>query len=203
VCRYEGDWASALYEGHGSETFAKGSTYHGQYSSGLRHGWGVCRFFNGDYYEGQWSKGLRDGCGMQQVRCGAAGGQSGKRTEQLARRLHCVWMETLGLHAANGVCSVSVSNVEAGALRPRSTFHNTKGRRASCRYLAHIAAAAAAVIVFPQCTDDSNYCGQYRHGKRHGYGVYSFPNGDQYLGEYEDDIPQVCKQLEHLTETKG
>lgn len=42
-----------------------------------------------------------------------------------------------------------------------------------------------------QCTDDSNYCGQYRRGKRHGYGVYSFPNGDQYLGEYEDDIPQV------------
>lgn len=33
--------------------------------------------------------------------------------------------------------------------------------------------------------------GDYRRGKRHGYGVYSFPNGDQYLGEYEDDIPQV------------
>jgi hypothetical protein len=42
-----------------------------------------------------------------------------------------------------------------------------------------------------QCTDDSNYVGDYRRGKRHGYGVYSFPNGDQYLGEYEDDIPQV------------
>jgi hypothetical protein len=23
--------------------------------------------------------------------------------------------------------------------------------------------------------------------------VYSFPNGDQYLGEYEDDIPQVMQ----------
>jgi hypothetical protein len=37
--------------------------------------------------------------------------------------------------------------------------------------------------------DDSNYIGDYQRGKRHGYGVYSFPNGDQYLGEYEDDIP--------------
>lgn len=74
MCRYEGDWASALYEGHGSETFAKGSTYHGQYSSGLRHGWGMCRFFNGDYYEGLWSKGLRDGYGMQQVQRGPLGG---------------------------------------------------------------------------------------------------------------------------------
>jgi len=32
-----------------------------------------------------------------------------------------------------------------------------------------------------QCTDDSNYVGDYQRGKRHGYGVYSFPNGDQYL----------------------
>jgi hypothetical protein len=46
-----------------------------------------------------------------------------------------------------------------------------------------------------QCKDDSNYVGDYRRGKRHGYGVYSFPNGDQYLGEYEDDIPQVCGLL--------
>lgn len=37
--------------------------------------------------------------------------------------------------------------------------------------------------------------GDYRRGKRHGYGVYSFPNGDQYLGEYEDDIPQVRRRL--------
>jgi hypothetical protein len=58
----------------------------------------------------------------------------------------------------------------------------------SCLALSARAAAAAAAV---QCTDDSNYCGQYRRGKRHGYGVYSFPNGDQYLGEYEDDIPQV------------
>jgi hypothetical protein len=65
--RYEGEWSAAMYEGHGSETFAKGSTYHGQYAAGLRHGWGCCRFFNGDFYEGQWAKGLREGCGMQQV----------------------------------------------------------------------------------------------------------------------------------------
>jgi len=41
-----------------------------------------------------------------------------------------------------------------------------------------------------QCTDDSNYVGEYAKGKRHGYGVYSFPNGDQYTGEYEEDLPQ-------------
>lgn len=42
--RYEGEWAAATYEGTGSETFAKGSTYRGQYTGGLRSGWGVCRW---------------------------------------------------------------------------------------------------------------------------------------------------------------
>ena len=36
--------------------------------------------------------------------------------------------------------------------------------------------------------------GQYAHGKRHGYGVYSFPNGDMYSGEYEEDLPQVRRR---------
>lgn len=31
--------------------------------------------------------------------------------------------------------------------------------------------------------------GEYLAGKRHGYGVYCFPNGDRYVGEYERDIP--------------
>ena len=67
LCRYEGRWQTAMYSGHGSETFSKGSTYLGQYNSGLRNGSGACRFFNGDYYEGDWAHGLRDGQGMQQV----------------------------------------------------------------------------------------------------------------------------------------
>lgn len=65
--RYEGGWASAVYEGAGRESFAKGSTYSGGYAAGLREGWGCCRFFNGDLYEGRWHKGLRHGHGMQQV----------------------------------------------------------------------------------------------------------------------------------------
>lgn len=39
-----------------------------------------------------------------------------------------------------------------------------------------------------QCTDDSNYVGEYVKGKRHGMGVYSFPNGDTYEGQYQDDL---------------
>jgi hypothetical protein len=30
-----------------------------------------------------------------------------------------------------------------------------------------------------QCTDESNFVGEYVRGKRHGVGIYSFPNGDK------------------------
>lgn len=40
-----------------------------------------------------------------------------------------------------------------------------------------------------QCTDGSNYVGQYKEAKREGYGVYTFHNGDCYLGTYKQDLP--------------
>lgn len=36
VCRYEGEWRAALYDGAGGETFAKGSAYRGGYACGMR-----------------------------------------------------------------------------------------------------------------------------------------------------------------------
>ncbi len=50
---------------------------------------------------------------------------------------------------------------------------------------AHVC-VCVCVCVCSQCTDHSNYCGEYLRGKRHGYGVYTFPNGDKYAGEIPD-----------------
>ena len=41
-----------------------------------------------------------------------------------------------------------------------------------------------------QCTDESNYVGDYTRGKRNGHGVYTFPNGDKYAGER--DVRRGC-----------
>lgn len=40
----------------------------------------------------------------------------------------------------------------------------------------------SCALTLAQCTDESNYVGDYVRGKRHGYGVYCFPNGDKYAG---------------------
>lgn len=38
-------------------------------------------------------------------------------------------------------------------------------------------------------TGFSKQVGDYRRGKRDGFGAYSFPNGDRYLGQYKADLP--------------
>ena len=50
-------------------------------------------------------------------------------------------------------------------------------------------AVRSAFAGMQQCSDDSNYVGDYRKGKRHGFGAYSFPNGDRYLGQCNSDMP--------------
>jgi hypothetical protein len=48
--------------------------------------------------------------------------------------------------------------------------------------------------IHTQCNDDSNYVGDYVQGRRHGVGVYTFPNGDTYAGECTSVwfLAQVC-----------
>jgi hypothetical protein len=37
--------------------------------------------------------------------------------------------------------------------------------------------------------DGSEYIGDYYAGKREGYGIFKYPNGDQYEGEWMDNKP--------------
>ena len=41
------------------------------------------------------------------------------------------------------------------------------------------------VYTFP---DSEQYAGQYKRGRMHGRGVYRFANGDTYEGEYREDL---------------
>ena len=35
--------------------------------------------------------------------------------------------------------------------------------------------------------DERKYVGEYKDGKRHGHGTYTYPDGAQYVGEYKDN----------------
>jgi hypothetical protein len=40
-----------------------------------------------------------------------------------------------------------------------------------------------------QQAQDASYVGEYKAGRRHGTGLYTFSNGDSYAGCYADDLP--------------
>ena len=50
----------------------------------------------------------------------------------------------------------------------------------SITHTPHSPTTASPPLHIQQCTDDSNYVGEYQRGKRHGQGIYCFPNGDRY-----------------------
>ncbi|CAA0809937.1 Histone H3 K4-specific methyltransferase SET7/9 family protein [Striga hermonthica] len=62
---YEGDLVDGRYDGHGIESWARGSKYRGQYMQGLRHGYGVYKLYTGDSYAGEWCNGQGHGVGVQ------------------------------------------------------------------------------------------------------------------------------------------
>ena len=211
---YEGQWVMGVYEGLGTETFALGSTYHGQYVEGSRNGWGVCRYYNGDYYEGQWREGLREGRGMQQVRkpCMASTGQCQQQEEcqsslsvcfsaRLCMRLllqHCTLCTDFAcIHCFNIMLACLnllplIVSLLCCFLLPQILATMWLCMLSPCclklRCSQHFCVPCGCVFGL-QCTDDSNFVGDYLYGKRHGYGIYNFPNGDRYYGEYVNDIP--------------
>jgi hypothetical protein len=162
---YEGEWLAATYEGAGSETFAKGSTYRGHYSGGLRSGWGVCR------------------CGA----CAGGGMQAACLAPRQAAEPHCFNPSIPPSPDPHPHPHPHITPL-CHPLNPTPKplrFYN--GDYYEGRWERGVREGTG----MQQCTDDSNYVGEYARGKRHGYGVYSFPNGDQYTGEYEEDLPQV------------
>ena len=142
------------------------------------------RFFNGDYYEGKWDKGVREGIGMQQVRAGGAALYLGAGHDHPCERY------------GHGKCNrqVAWSNTSMHIPAHPWMWEQTRAHPHT-RAHTHTQARHTPPPCSLQCTDDSNYVGEYARGKRHGYGVYSFPNGDQYTGEYEEDLPQVGGQV--------
>ena len=39
------------------------------------------------------------------------------------------------------------------------------------------------------------YVGEYKDGKQHGQGTYTYANGDKYVGEYKDGLPTRTRNL--------
>ncbi len=79
---------------------------------------------------------------------------------------------------------------------PRTSIPKEEGQAKLAALLERLEAASEQVaqaeddlpLVFGAIADSkgNRYVGQFKNGKRHGYGSYQFANGDRYEGEYEE-----------------
>uniref|UniRef100_A0A7S2S1K0 Uncharacterized protein n=1 Tax=Rhizochromulina marina TaxID=1034831 RepID=A0A7S2S1K0_9STRA len=165
--KYEGQFFAGRFQGKGSYVFAHGrGWYEGAYYQGKQHGKGTRVFANNNRYEGNFSHGEPDGEGIMEYSNGNQYIGSWKRGKMHGRGL---------LQLANG--EKYEGEFHEGYFFGRGRYTYTDGGYFDGEYVT-MKGAKGHDVKFP----DAN-------GKRNGFGVRVWVNGDKYEGEWRDDVP--------------
>ena len=180
---YEGP-VSALGKPHGKGRYrySNGDVYSGEFSFGRLNGKGTYTYARGAYFEGSFKDGLWDGEGYySSVRYGCVAGK----------------YET-GVFV-KGVWRMGV--ITSGEVKYKKTdddYYLTEkyvGELAPGTYMAH------GQGVYTE-KDGSRYEGEFKQGKRHGYGVYTnVHDGSTYRGYWEDGMRHGYGELTYRQES--
>lgn len=215
ICTYEGEWKDDKRHGFGSATFPDGTAYKGSWENGLRCGHGVLYFstalasgaYNGYWlndkfhgkgtsytdkgkkaYEGEWKNGEYDGYGNLFFIGGnvykgdfSAGKRHGFGTLYSADgtvKYKGYWYK--GTKDPDGVKFFSSYRALGEWIFPEGKYHGD---------LSVDKRHGNGVLTYNE--KDSNrrikYIGQWKDGKRCGWGTLYFSNGDRYEGEFKND----------------
>ncbi|KAK3023218.1 hypothetical protein RJ639_043330 [Escallonia herrerae] len=197
--RYEGDWVDEKYDGHGVETWAKGSRYRGQYRQGLRHGFGVYRFYTGDVYSGEWCNGQCHGFGSRsceddsqytgEFKWGIKHGLGhyhfrmfvidAYKMAEAAEDLRCIvyWgmLQTMKLEHRQGLM---LCELVLGVLKDPDKMHGFGVYRFG---------------------NGHRYEGAWHEGRRQGLGMYTFRNEETQMGHWQNGVLNVSSTKEPLS----
>lgn len=150
---------SQKYTGPGRAEYLNGDTYEGTYVEGFRRGKGkYCWLRRGDVYDGAYEENRKHGFGKMVYRP-PTGEEEEEEEEGVERRLPGVGGTYLGWYTA-GLRGCSERETNPDDAKAEGTFTYPSG---------------------------DSYVGQWRAGKKHGQGTYSYASdGSKLVGQFEN-----------------
>ena len=215
--RYQGSWREGV--GHGYGTFTRASDdyyYQGEFQDGAAHGRGT-EIKDGERYIGEFRDGERVGAvsldsserrRIQEALAaagfdpGPADGQFGPRT----RRAIQAWQQANGYAPTGELTSQQVEALlaDAAPLEPfgpnwiiaenqRCQLYNPSPKPGETITWSGDCvdgkASGEGRVVWRGSYGESVYEGDFRDGKPHGHGTYTYSNGNRYEGDFRDGKP--------------
>ena len=179
--KYTGTMLNNEITGEGEYTFSNGSTYVGSVLNGLRDGKGIFQSIDGIIYEGEWKKGLKHGKG---------------KIKQGNMELEGEWREGV----IWGKCRIKwkSGNIYDGELADNKLdgngymVWNDKNEKYTGRWENNLQNGLGIHIWYDDKLSNNKffrdrYVGNWKDGKRDGYGKFFYSNGSIYEGYWKND----------------
>ena len=179
--KYTGTIQNNEITGEGEYIFSNGSTYMGQVVNGLRDGEGIFQSVDGIIYEGEWKRGLKHGKG---------------RIIQGNMEMEGEWKEGV----ICGKCRIrwKSGNLFEGELADNKMngngymVWNDKNEKYTGRWENNLQNGLGIHIWYDNKLSNNKffrdrYVGQWKDGKRDGYGKFFYSNGSMYEGYWKND----------------
>ncbi|MBF0213841.1 MAG: hypothetical protein HQM00_09815 [Magnetococcales bacterium] len=185
---YQGSWRGGQRHGTGLYTYANGETYQGSWRQDRMEGTGTFRYANGSRYEGEWQANQRHGKGTLIYANGdkhVGEWRNDKRFGQGTR--HLLFAEQLAKQQQDKALDQQRIQAEEQQLKleeekRQSVAVALQQGKSGC--IEGDCQHGQGIYLYPS---GDTYSGQWRDGIRHGQGVYQFKNGDIYSGEWQNN----------------
>mmetsp|Transcript_28343 Transcript_28343/g.40024 ORF Transcript_28343/g.40024 Transcript_28343/m.40024 type:complete len:365 (+) Transcript_28343:110-1204(+) len=173
---YVGGWKNEQKHGYGTFMWANGDKYVGEYENNKKSGFGVITWGThpGESYSGQWKDDKKHGYGEYRWPNGGyykGAWKDNKRHGQGSE----VW-------SSGSIYEGSWMDDEMSGFGKKIC---TRDNQPDGTYEGEFKNGRANGKGFRVYIDGSTYNGEYKDDKRVGLGVFTWPNGDQFIGEWK------------------
>lgn len=175
----EGEFSNDVQTGSGTQSSPDGFLYTGSFSQGTFHWSGEIRYSNSDVFQGEFANGLREGKGVYKV----SKDGSCQYGTWVKDKITGIGSATDLFLTCLPVTLKCFPDPLAKSIEKSNRFDNVRGSYTGPLFDG-LPAGENGICRYE---DKSEYKGEWKVGKRNGYGTYIFANGDEYIGKWVGD----------------